>query len=167
LNAFKILLALAFLVATLLFLVTNAVADPGSIPCYYYGFEEEGKPTAFAESWQRPEWVSPFVRTDRMGIAVKDLRPGTIVRLRIVRLPSWADTWPELADLVGNTVLAVVSDRPGGDFVDCWPATWAALTGGRYWLGKVYVEVEVVRIPIERTVNQYEDHRCVALRAQP
>jgi len=113
--------------------------------CYYYGTEQDGhlgKPTAFAD-WRDgsvPGWLPLEVRDDWPGVAVRGLRPGAVVRLTVVDLPGWAGD--ELrAELVGRSILAVVADRPGGDYVDCWPLTFSRLTGGRTWVGKVYVEI--------------------------
>lgn len=119
------------------------VAARGGIPCYYYGTEDDGhlgRPTAFA-SWWAPPVIPLEVRGDWLGVALAGYRPGTRVRITVMALPSWA--WDELEDVVvGRSVLAVVADRPGGDYCDTWPATFRVLTGGRMWIGKVYVEIE-------------------------
>jgi len=127
------------------FLSKTAIAE-GVWPCYYYGtFEDghEGKPTAFASWHSVPRWLPLEVRPDWPGVAVQGYPPGTFVRLTIEGLPGWASE--ELREaLIGRSVVAVVADRPGGDYVDCWPTTFARLTGGRMWVGLVYVAVEEV-----------------------
>ncbi len=123
-----------------------AVADPGPTPLFHYGIGDGHlyRPTAFAESWTRPDWVPDRVLRDWPGIALAGLAPGTRVRITVVGLPGWAASWPELDDVIGRSTIAYVSDRPGENWYgDAWPVTFLALTNGRLWVGKLYVKYEV------------------------
>lgn len=78
------------------------------------------------------------------GIALSSLPPGTAVRITVIGLPTWADTWPELDDIVGNTAVAFVADRPGEDwYADAWPVVFKALSGDRLWVGRLYVSIQL------------------------
>jgi len=126
-------LALALLMAG------QASAD-GPLPLYHYGVNDGhlGRPTAFADSWQRPVWVPDRVRDDWPGIALQDYPPGTRVRITVVAVPRWGRGW--LDHLVGRSTVAVVADRPGGDYADAWWLTFGRLAP--QWVGKLYVRVE-------------------------
>lgn len=138
----RVSLVLIALCLLSLFLTKMASADR-VWPCYYYGTPEdghEGSQTAFATWHSAPRWLPLEVKSDWQGVAVQGYAPGAIIRLTIVDLPGWASD--ELRDeLIGRSVLAVVADRPGGDYVDCWVSVFGRLTGGRMWVGKVYVTV--------------------------
>lgn len=131
------------LVLTFSMIVSVASADNPGIPCYHYGTETDGylwKETAFA-TWWFPPPIPLTVRPDFMGIALAGYLPGTLVEIGIVDLPFWA--WEELReDLIGRTVIAVVADRPGlPTYADAWSMTFWALSGGRMWVGLLYVEI--------------------------
>ena len=132
------------LAIVLVFLITANVvsADNPRIPCYFYGNETDGhlwKETAFATWWWPPP-IPLIVRPDFMGIALAGYLPGTLVKIEIVGLPSWA--WEALREeLIGRAVVAVVADRPGGCACDMWPLTFSRLTGGRMWVGLLYVKI--------------------------
>lgn len=152
---------LRLLTLTLIVLLTMAAketgADPGIMPLFHYGIGDGklGAPTAFAESWMRPSWVPDVVRRDWPGVAISDLPPGTAVRMTVVGLPSWADTWPELNDVIGNTVVAFVADRPGEDwYCDAWWEVFGKLAP--HWVGRVDVRIEVIDLH-----RQEEGHESI------
>lgn len=121
-----------------------AGADPGPISLFFYGVGDGHlyQPTAFAESWMRPDWVPDRVLPDWPGIALAGLPPGTRVRVTVVGLPEWAESWPELDSVVGRSTIAYVADRPGEDWYgDAWWATFGQLAP--HWVGKLYVEYEI------------------------
>ena len=129
----------------LVFLTGHAGADPGVMPLYFYGVGDGklGEPTAFAESWMRPSWVPAVVCKHWPGVAISGLPPGTKVRMTVVGLPAWTGSWPELSELVGNTTVAYVADRPGRAwFADAWWRTFGELAP--HWVGVVYVRIEVM-----------------------
>lgn len=137
---------IALVLCLLLILATARVrADPGEVPLYHYGIGDGklGKPTAFAESWTRPLWVPSTVQRNWPGIALADLPPGTLVKITVVGLPNWADTWPELDALLGRMAFAYVADRPGGAYADAWWEVFGCLAP--HWVGVLYVEIMVVR----------------------
>lgn len=137
------------IVATLLSLALVVVpvaahADPGPtpIPLYYYGTEGDGhlgRETAFATWWSPPQ-VPLTVCPWWPGIALNGWPPGARVRITVVGLPRWAVSWPELASVIGNSTIAYVADRPGGEYGDAWLATFQQLAP--LWVGKLYVMVE-------------------------
>jgi len=92
------LLILATLTVSVWLMPLPASADPGVTPLFHYGVDDGklGEPTAFAESWMRPLWVPAVVCKHWPGVAIAGLPPGTLVRMTVVGLPSWADSWPEL-----------------------------------------------------------------------
>ena len=140
-------LLIALMVLTLLLLwCGKAEADPGTVPLFWYGGESDGKlgaPTAFADSWTRPWWLWPTVRDDRLGIALVGYEPGTWVRVTVVGLPGWASSWPELWEVIGNSTIAVVADRPGAEwYADGWKFTFSRLAP--LWVGVLDVEIEEV-----------------------
>jgi len=123
----------------------GAGADPGPIPLFHYGVGDGQlyQPTAFAESWTRPDWLPDRVLRNWPGIALAGLPPGTQVRITVVALPGWAESWPELDSVVGRSAVAYVADRPGDDWYgDAWWATFNQLAPG--WVGKLWVEYEVL-----------------------
>ena len=125
-------------------LVVRADADT-EIPLFHYGVGDGklGAPTAFAESWKRPTWVPDKVKRDWPGVAIADLPPGTLVRITVVRLPSWADSWPELDGVIGRSTTAFVADRPGESrYADAWWGVFGRLAP--HWVGVVYVRIEVI-----------------------
>jgi len=126
--------------------LTKTVSADSMWPCYYYGTAEdghEGSPTAFASWHSVPWWLPLEVKPNWFGVAAQGYAPGTIVRLTIVDLPEWASEKLRKA-LIGRSILAIVADRPGGDYVDCWPRTFSRLTDGRMWVGLVYVAVREI-----------------------
>ena len=142
------LLVVGLALLALFLLVARADADPGAMPLYHYGIGDGhlGQQTAFAESWMRPAWVPDRVRRDWPGVALRGYPPGTAVRLTVVGLPEWADTWPGLSDaVVGCSTVAFVADRPGGPYGDAWWGVFGELAP--HWVGKVYVEIEVLWQP--------------------
>lgn len=60
----------------------------------------------------------------------------------MVGLPAWAESWPELDRLIGRSTVAVVADRPGGQYADAWWITFWKLAPP--WVGVLYVEIEEV-----------------------
>jgi hypothetical protein len=134
-------------IALMLLWPALVVADDG-ITLYWYGDESDGhlgRETAFASWYCPPTNVPLTVRADWLGIALNDFRPGAEMIITVVGMPAWARTWPELEEVIGNTVVAYVADRPGGEYGDAWRATFSALTNGRLWIGKLYVEIEEVK----------------------
>ena len=141
---FYLTIALTF--AVFIILPCQVSADMEYAVLFWYGCEADGhlgRPTAFA-SWYEPPSIPLVVRADWPGIALHGYAPGTRVRITVVGLPEWTTSWPELSGIVGNSVTAYVADRPGGEYGDAWPATFLALTNGRLWIGKLYVEIEVI-----------------------
>lgn len=145
--------SLLCLIVTILFLLlstllTRVGADPGIMPLFFYGVGDGklGNPTAFAESWMRPSWVPPVVRKHWPGIAIADLPPGTKVKITVAGLPSWAKSWPELDEVIGNSTVAYVADRPGaGWYCDAWWGTFGRLAP--HWVGRIEVRIEVIDRP--------------------
>jgi len=121
------------------------VADDGVVPLFWYGSTNDnhlGRETAFASWWEPPD-IPLVVRDDWPGVALNGWAPGTWVWITVVGVPEWGRGWLD-EQLVGNSILAVVADRPGGEYGDAWPETFSALTNGRLWIGKLYVEIEVI-----------------------
>ena len=133
-------------------IVPSVVSANNPIPCYFYGTETDGylgKATAFATWWFPPN-IPLAVRDDYLGIALAGYEPGARVELTVVDLPDWA--WEGLREeLIGRKVIAVVTDRPGSsEYVDAWPATFWALSGGRMWIGQLFVQIQVLRENVEK-----------------
>lgn len=142
-NARHRLLILSLALALILLWQHGVGADPGSIPLFHYGVGDGHlyRPTAFAESWTRPDWVPARVLRDWPGIALAGLPPGTRVRITVVGLPGWAASWLELDSVIGHSTIAYVADRPGDDYYgDAWWWTFGQLAP--HWVGKLYVKIE-------------------------
>jgi len=139
-------LCLAILVLALaLIWPAPVMADDGIVSLYWYGADSDchlGRETAFA-SWWEPPSIPLLVRDDWHGVALNGLAPGAWVRITVVGVPEWGRGWLD-EKLIGNFTLAVVADRPGGEYGDAWPATFSALTNGRLWIGKLQVKIEIV-----------------------
>jgi len=141
-----ILRCMALAVALLLLCPWMLEGSPGPTPLFHYGVGDgnEGRPTAFAESWARPGWVPDRVLRGWPGVALAGLPPGTCVVITVVGLPGWASSWPELDSVIGRSAIAYVVDRPGESwYADAWELTFARLAP--LWVGRLEVEYAICR----------------------
>ena len=138
-----ICLATILAFAAFIALACRVSADTEHTVLFWYGSSDDGhlgRPTAFASWWVIPEDIPLVVRDDWPGVALRGYAPGTKVRITVVGVPEWGRGWLD-EQLIGNSTLAVVADRPGGPYGDAWQWTFQQLAP--LWVGKLYVKIEV------------------------